>query len=169
MTDRVFEAFLQEQMRQGAALARQSDLLELAVLAPDRYLARYQCKGLVRELSGEIVEATDFAVGIWFPANHLAEVHATQLLTWLHPLNVFHPNIRPPFVCVGHVLPGIELTDLLYQVFEIISFHNWSPEDALNPDAAQWARNNASRFPLDDRPLKRRSIDLEVRELEQPS
>jgi len=89
------------------------------------------------------------------------------LLTWLHPSSVWHPNIRAPWICVGHVPPGVELTDLVYQVFEMISFHRWTPHDPLNPDAAQWARNHQDRFPLERRPLKRRSIDVQVNELEQ--
>lgn len=169
MSDPVLEAFLQQQFQQGMALAEQSDLLELLPVAADRYIARYHCKGLVCSSSGEIEEAADFAVGIWFPTDCLWEVHPAHLLTWMHPNNVWHPNIRPPGLCVGHVSPGVEIVDLLYQCFEIITYHNWSPHDPLNAAAAQWARNNQHRFPVDRRPLKRRTLDLEVQELEQPS
>jgi ubiquitin-protein ligase len=168
-SDPVFETFLQQQFQQGTALARQSDLVELIPLALDRYVAQYRCKGLVRGPSGEIVEASEFAVGIWFHADYLWEVRPAYLLTWLHPHEVWHPNIRSPGICIGHIAPGMEIADLLYQCFEIITYHNWSAHDPLNPDAAQWARNNQSRFPIDERPLKRRAIDLEVGELEQPS
>ena len=170
MNDPVLEAFLQQQFQQGMVLAEQSDLLELVPLAKDRYIARYQSKGLVCAPSGEIVDAADFAVGIWFASDYLWEVHPAQLLTWLHPHNVWHPNIRSPAICVGHISPGMEISDLLYQCFEMITYHNWSAHDPLNPEAAQWARNNhQDRFPVDRRPLKRRTLDLEVQELEQPS
>ena len=57
-----------------------------------------------------------------------------QLLTWIFPHNVRHPNIRPPHICVGHIVPEMEITDLLYQVFDIITYNKWAPGDCLNPE-----------------------------------
>ena len=71
MSDPVFDAVPQQQLQQAAALARASDLLSVVPVAKDRYIAQYKCKGLVRDPAGEIVEAADFAVGIWFYADYL--------------------------------------------------------------------------------------------------
>ncbi len=163
MSDLVFEAFLEEQFKGGMELADQSDLLDLTPVDRDRYLAQFHCKGLIRNGSGEIVEADESLVGIWFPPDFLRGVDPYVVLTWLGPMNAWHPNIRPPGICAGRVTPGTELVNLLYQCYEIITYHNWAAHDALNRQASQWARNNQERFPIDGRPLKRRELQLTVR------
>ncbi len=170
MNDRVLQGFLQQQFAQGMALADKSDLLELFPMPnggdpPDHYMVRFGCKGLVRTSGDEVVEAADFRLGIAFPADYLRRVEPAEVLTWFDPPHVWHPNIRPPWICVGHIGPGTELVDLLYQCYEIITYHNWAAHDALNPDAAQWCRNHQDRFPVDRRPLKRRTLSLQLKEL----
>ena len=49
--DLVYESFLGQQLRDGLALSRESDLVELIPIGhelPTRYLARFRCKGLVK-------------------------------------------------------------------------------------------------------------------------
>ena len=105
-------------------------------------------------------------VGIGFHDGYLRAADPCRVLTWLWPRNVFHPNIsdRAPFICVGHLVPGTSLVDILYQCFEIITYHKVTmrEDDALNKDACAWARQNQHRFPIDPRPLKRRSVDFHV-------
>jgi hypothetical protein len=169
MQDNVFQGFLKQQFAQGMKLSAESDLLDLQPLAagsdpPNRYLAKFYCKGMVRGEGGEIVEASEFHVGIWFPSDYLRHVRPFETLTWLHPFNAWHPNVLPPAICVGKIPAGTELVDLLYQAFEIITFNTWASHDALNKDAAQWARNNQDRFPIDRRPLKRRALQVIVQD-----
>lgn len=172
--DKVFESFLRRQFDDGMALAAESDLFDLVPLDPPplvrHYIACFHCTGLVRAPSGEVMEANQFAVGIAFPDEYLRRVEPSQVLTWLSPREVFHPNIsnRGPFICVGRMGPGTSLVDLVFQMHEIIS---WSKatvreDDALNVDACQWARANADRLPVDRRPLKRRRIDFAVTPVE---
>ncbi len=162
MNDPVLEVFLNQQLVEGLELAAQSDLLELLPQALDRYIAIFRCKGLVRAEGGDIAEASEFHVGIWFPADYCRHADPFQVLTWLYPFNVFHPNIRPPLICVGKIPPSTGLCDLLFQCYEIITYFNWAPHDGLNPAACQWARGHQERFPVDRRPLKRRAIDFHV-------
>ena len=164
MTDPVLEGFLREQHAAGLALAQQSDLLDLASMGLDQYVAKFRCKGLVRNRNGEVTEASEFHVGIWFPSYYLRRVEPLEIVTWLYPPNIWHPNIKFPLACVGRISAGTELVDLLYQVFEIITYHNWASHDGLNEAACQWARNHQDLFPLDRRPLKRRNLDLRVKE-----
>jgi hypothetical protein len=164
MHDPILGGFLKQQLAQGMELAAQSDLLELLPQGLDRYVAIFRCKGLVRADSGEIVEASEAHVGIWFPTDYCRHADPFQVLTWLYPHNIWHPNIRPPLICVGRIPPATDLCDLLYQCYEIITYSNWAPHDGLNPDACQWARNHADRFPVDRRPLKRRSIEFHVKD-----
>jgi len=173
MQDKIFEAFLKRQYEEGMALAGASDLLELHPMGgdpPDRYVAQFRCKGLMRSQNGEVVEADHFEVGIWFPSDYLRRAEPFQVLTWLGPFDVFHPNIsdKAPFICVGKLKPNTPLADILYQCFEIITYNKVTmrEDDALNTDACVWARENQHKFPIDRRPLKRRALDLQVESVE---
>lgn len=172
MTDLIFSSFLQRQQREGAALAETSDVLRLMPVdgePPDRYVAEFQAKGLVRNRRGEIVEATGFAVMVWFPPDYLRNEHVDvpQVLTYLGPHACpWHPNIRPPFICVD-IKRGMSLVEILYACFEVWTWNLYSTRDeGLNHAASQWARQqNPKRFPIDRRPLKRRTLDFEVKDL----
>jgi hypothetical protein len=171
MGDAVFTSFLERQLEGGLRLAAESDLLDLVPMGsapPQRYIARFHCRGLVRTGDGEVVEADDFGVGITFPDDYLRRADPARVVTWLGPRNVFHPNIseRAPVVCVGRLSPGTELVDLLFQLFEMITWKKVTmrEDDALNPDACGWARSHRDRFPVDTRPLKRRAGRIRVME-----
>jgi hypothetical protein len=154
----LYESFLREQLVQGMALAAQSDLLDLHPLAglPPRFVAEYRCKGLVRPANGDVRESEFFVVGIMLPGDYLRRAAAGEVLTWLEPLDIFHPNVLPPLICPGSLTPGMALVDLLYQCFEIICYQKATMNElnALNLEACQWARGHRSLFPIDRRPLK---------------
>ncbi len=162
--DKILQGFLTRQYEDGMALAQASDLLDLIPgevegHPPRRYLARFRCRGLVHSDAGGVTEANRFEVGFWFPPDYLRSADPSYVLTWLGPRRVFHPNVRKPFICVGHLTPGTPIVDLLYQVFEIITYQKVTmrEDDALNPDACSWVRRNQDRLPIDRRPLKRRT------------
>jgi len=169
MADKIFEAFLKRQHEEGTALAESSDLLDLYPVGgdpPDRYVAQFRCKGLTRTADFEVAESDVFEVGIWFPSDYLRRADPFQVLTWLGPWNVFHPNIsdKAPFICIGKLAPNTSLVDILYQCFEIITYNKVTmrEDDALNADACRWSRDNQRRFPIDRRPLKRRALNLRI-------
>jgi hypothetical protein len=174
MADRVLEAFLTRQRDEGLTLAAQSDLLALLPVgqSADRYLVEFRCTGLVEQSPGKVVEANRFHVGVRFPSTYLRTAHPFQVLSWLGPSNVWHPNISPtePLICIGRLAPGTGLVDILYQVFEVITYNKVTmrEDDALNPAACQWARRHRERFPIDRRPLKRRIEALVTNELSMP-
>ena len=160
MTDRIRDSFLEKQLELGLELAASCDLLELLPLGRrpvDRYIVRLGCTGLVRDPRGAVVEADRFEVGVRFPQDYLRRVHPAQVLAWLGPHETFHPNIMSPFICVGRLAPGTSLPDLIYQVFEIVTYTKVTmrEDDALNKDACVWSRGNRARFPVDRRPLRR--------------
>jgi hypothetical protein len=166
MTDNVLMAFLQGQLEASTALAGASDLVTLTSLGDPpihRYLAEFRCKGLVNG-NGGIAEANQFLVGIRFPAHYLRGFNPAEVLTWLEPGNIWHPNIQPPFICVGHLTPGTSLPSLVYQIFEMITYQRVTmrEDDALNHEACVWARRHQHRFPIDRRSLKRRTLELEA-------
>jgi hypothetical protein len=167
MQDKILNAFLTRQFEEGMALARDSDLIELVPVGmhpPQRYLARFRCRGLCRRDDGSIAEMEYAEVGIYFPDDYLRRTDPYQILMWLGPSNVWHPNIsdKAPIVCLGRLGPGTRLVDILYQLFEIVSYKRFATDDALNHAAAAWARQHQNRFPVDPRPLKRRRFDLRI-------
>jgi hypothetical protein len=169
MNDLILTAFLTKQRREAEALNRESDLVEIfpaAGEAPRRYRVRFRCAGLVRSANGEIVEADRFETGVWFPADYVRRADPFETLTWLGPSNVFHPNISDtlPLICIGRLTRGTPLVDIVYRLFDLITYNNVTmvETDALNRAACAWARTNRHRFPVDRRPLKRRAIGLTV-------
>ncbi len=168
--DAIFAGFLEVQREEGLRLAAASDLLDLEPLDPQRFIARFHCTSLARNAAGRMVESRESVIGVRFFENHLRMPGRPEMLTWLAPLDVYHPNIRPPFICLGPIHAGEGLESLLYRCFEVIRFGNVTMRevDALNHDACSWARRNTHCFPLDDRPLKRREraplpVAVEVR------
>ena len=169
MNDPIYDGFLRRQHAEGLELAANSDLLELTpddATPPSRYLARFLCKGLVRTPAGAIETARSFLLGIWFPSDYLRRVDPFQVLTLLGPPGVFHPNIgaRAPLICLGHIVPGTPLVDLLDQAYEVLTYNKVTmcEDDALNRDACVWARENQHRFPVDRRPLRRRVLRFDL-------
>jgi hypothetical protein len=167
--DNIREAFLRAQFEEGAALVRQSDRLKLTPLRSGevcRYVAHFQgCKGLVQQPDGGVVEFDEFVVGICFPPDYLRRVDIPDVLTYLgpHP-SPFHPNIRPPFICM-HLDPGTGLVDILYALHSLWTWNLYATGDeGLNHAASQWSRQQEhGRFPIDRRPLKRRAAPLETK------
>jgi hypothetical protein len=156
--DDILKLFLETQQREAMQLAAESDLLEVSVLDLQHLIATFRCRGLVRDARGEVREHEHFTVGIFLPETYLRVVNAAEILTWFEPSEVWHPNINPPFVCVGKIAPGTPLVDLLHRCFEVISFENVGMGDALNQPASAWARRNRERFPVDARPIKRQIV-----------
>ena len=166
-SDPIFRAFLERQAEEGRALAQASDILDLECLPTGQHLiAHYTCRGLVKDRDGMVREAAGFHVGVFFAADYLRSVNPVETLTLFDPLNTYHPNVAfgAPFICVGRIAPGMPLADLLYQVYEILTYQKLTPreDDALNKEACRWARANQERFPIDRRPLKRRPLVLEL-------
>ena len=118
--DPIFGAFLERQAEEGRALAQASDILDLDCLPTGQhFLAHYACRGLVKGPDNVEREAEGFHVCVFFGAAYLRTVNPIEVLTFLGPLNTFHPNLAfgAPFICVGRITPGMPLVDLLYQVY----------------------------------------------------
>jgi len=168
--DPIFERFIRRQFEEGMELAQSSDLLSLHVppFTPPHFVAEFRCKSLVRDSDGEIAQADHFQLGVWFPPDYLRRADPFEMLRLLTP-RVWHPNVSPdlPLICIGKLNPGGRLVDILYQVFDILTYQKYNPreDNALNKPACAWARAHQDRFPIDKRPLKRRALNLEVKAL----
>jgi len=177
VTDEILADFLREQFVAGIRLASESDLLTLTPLRgnpPSQYVLEFRCKGLAKDERGAIVECDGpWGFGINFPASYLrGGFHPSEVLAYLGPLkNPFHPNLRPPFVCF-EVRPATSLSDLVFSIFELVTWSLVSTHDeGLNHEASQWYRNQKDlrTFPIDRRPLKRRALNIAVKSLQPKS
>jgi hypothetical protein len=139
---------------------------------PQRYVARFACRGMIKRPLAEPEEVNQvFVVGIYLPDDYLrvppsspagagdygrqSGVATNPVVNILSPLSVFHPNVLGPYLCLGRMRGGTSLVDILFQTYEILSYQKWTAHDGLNEAACEWARQSQSRFPLDRRPLKR--------------
>ena len=170
LPDSILADFLSEQRTQGMLLAAQSDLVTVTPLRgnpPSRYVLEFRCRGLMKDESGAVVESDGpWGFGVNFPANYLrGGFHPAEVLAYLGPVpKPWHPNLRPPFVCF-ELRPAMPLADIVFTLFDFLSWNFFSTHDeGLNHDASQWYRNqDPKRFPIDRRPLKRRTLNLTVK------
>ena len=169
--DPILADFLQHQFARGMQLASQSDLVTVTPLRgspPSDYVVDLRCKGLAKDAHGAIVESDGpWGFGVSFPANYLrGGFHPAEVLAYLGPVaSPFHPNMNGHFVCI-ELLPATGLVDLIYSLFELVTWSLVSTRDeGLNHEASQWYRNqpDPKRFPIDRRPLKRRALNLAVK------
>ena len=153
MNDPIYNRFLAAQIPLGRALVEANPgLLDLLVVAPNCFLARFHCKSLIRKPGEQVAEADRFEFGISLPPDYCRRVEP-GVVTALTP-HIFHPNVNGPCICLGRLAPATPLPDLLVQIFEVLVYLNYSPHDGLNPEASQWARNHPDRFPLERRPIR---------------
>lgn len=165
--DAIFDSWLETQHSEGMALAAASDRLALqpgAEAPPREYLAHFDCRTVVK--SGAVVKVWDGGCTalVRFPADYLRVVNPAWVVALLRPARIHHPNVAPPAICLGHISPGTPLVELLHQIHDILTFHKVTPreDDALDREACAWARANLQRFPVDDRPLRRRALELDL-------
>src|SRR5438105_1146763 len=124
--DVVYDTWLARQYEEGLALSADSDVLELQALPdrfpPRRYRAHFGSPTMICN-AGRITQAEGFVVLIQFPDNYLrATLDTARIVALWSPPNVFHPNVAWPFICTGNIHPGTSLRDIVYQVYEILTF-----------------------------------------------
>jgi len=166
--DAILGSYLEEMEAEAMALVSRSDLVELFPMGSSpnqQFVVRYNCTGLVDTPEG-IVETPRMDIGVSFPLDYWERANPAEVITLLEPNNVFHPNVRYPFICPGHLTPGTTLTDIIMQCFEIYTYqkYNVREDDALNSKACGWARRNVDRFPIDDRPITGRRIQFHTKD-----
>jgi len=166
--DKIFEKFIESERGRVECLAAESDLLDVAWLNGSKLLAHFSCKGLVLGDDGRVEEHDRFVVGFQFADDYLRLARdSMEVLSFLAPRNVFHPNIRESVCCLGRITPGTSWVELIYRTHAVITWQEVMPNefDALNPAACSFARNHPERIPADARPLKRRPAAFQLGEL----
>lgn len=126
---------------------------------PEKYVIRFTCRGVEKLTSaGKPVYRDDHEVSIYLHAEYpLKQPH----LKWMTP--IFHPNIHSTgAVCIGAWWPAKTLDELILTLGEMVQYKNLGPKDPMNSRAATWALRNKRHFPVDDRPLKGRSLEDKI-------
>lgn len=124
---------------------------------PEKYRLIFQGKGIHRDANEAILPQDRHEVMIELGA---AYPRMVPNMAWLTP--VFHPNIsHSGVICLGgygnHWAPGLALSEICEMLWDMIRYKNFDPGSPYNREAAAWVKaQDASRFPLDYRPLRDR-------------
>ena len=112
---------------------------------------------LARKPNGVVTRTAPVTVGVRYREAFLGEApHPFEVVTILQPRGLFHPNVAPTgALCLGHPEPGLSLEFILHQTWAALTFNmrkiNTRRGDVVNPEAAQFVRANAERFPLTEK------------------
>ena len=143
MTDRVLKRFLESNQKAALDLSAVSEVLTVVPLPPfpaATYLAEFRVPHLRRMDSGR-VEVADGPVveKIHFPADFLrsADPHLPmKVVSILSPRTFVHPNVAFGSVCLGYLFaPGTRLELLLRELYEIVSYRNYTLDESNAMDA----------------------------------
>jgi ubiquitin-protein ligase len=118
--------------------------------APEKYLVLFSCRGIMKMPEGQYKETFIHIMEVVFGVDYPS---VPPLFVWRTP--VWHPNILPPFVCPNDrpFSVGTTLDQLCVKVGQMIQYQFYNVDDPWNRDAAAWAAENMSLFPLDRRDL----------------
>jgi ubiquitin-protein ligase len=119
-------------------------------VAPEKYLIKYSCKGLIQQKNGDITTAEQHAMEIVFGLEYPS---APPTFIWWTP--IWHPNFNTPHICIqGHPWAvGLNLDHIVLEVGRMVQYQNYNVKDPLNAQAAEWARKNPGEFPIDHRDI----------------
>jgi len=135
---------------------------------PEHYQVTYRIPGL-RIKSNEAIKKKKETEVINI---HKAEIYLHLEYPKLKPLcymktEIFHPNIRkssPNDICIGDFwAPGEFLTDIIYQIGEMIQYQNYNVNNPLNGVAAKWAKENIEKFPVGRFDLRMPEIQIDFK------
>ncbi len=146
------------------ALANSSSLIRFGTVGspPTKYEVELSCVGLALEAGYEVTHrdhhAFVIAIGDQFPA-------LAPTLIWKTP--IFHPNFRPPHVCLGNYwYPAWSLAEMCVSICEMVQYKVYNVYDPLDVEAAKWVNRylelEGNSLPIDPRPVTDLDFDLGV-------
>ncbi len=143
-------------------LVNRSDLIRILLTdgdPPEKYLIQFACRGVEKlTATGRPIYRDVHEVSIYLHAEYPLK---QPQLKWRTP--IFHPNIHSTgAVCIGAWWPAKTLDELILTLGEMVQYKNLGPKDPMNSKAASWAIRNKRHFPVDNRPLKGRSLEDDI-------
>lgn len=125
---------------------------------PDVYHVMLNGSGLTLNGASELTVRNLHRCDIYL---HLDYPRRPPIVTWLTP--IFHPNILGPErnggVCLGSWSAAESLADLCIRLCDLAAYRSMNAEDALNLEAASWARRNDVKPGDDVRKLASLAVD----------
>lgn len=117
---------------------------------PEKYMIKFNCTGLWRREDGVITDAPYHMMQVVFGVDYPSR---PPTFVWLTP--IWHPNLKRPYICLeGRPFAvGWTLDLIVQEIGRLVTYQSYNVNDPLNSEAAAWARENAHRFPVDDRDL----------------
>jgi ubiquitin-protein ligase len=144
-------------------LNEQKDLVELQNRSS---LFRFQCDGVLSTSYKVILSCK----GLFLEADRvfISNLHKFDIILddqfpylaptiiWRTP--IFHPNFKPPYVCLGdHWYPAWSLAEMCSVLIEMVQYRVFNIYDPLDPVAALWLEkalhDKPEQFPVDKRPI----------------
>lgn len=62
---------------------------------------------------------------------------------------VFHPNFNASKICLAqHWAPGFQLSDIIREIGEMLTWQKFNIRDSLNATAAEWSQTHMDEIPL---------------------
>jgi ubiquitin-protein ligase len=123
---------------------------------PEAYRVTYRVPGL--RLEGNQPVAVDrHDVEIRLPLGYPRE---KPLCTPVTP--VFHPNIKDYYCIQDYWAAGQGLVDTIAKIADMIQFKVYNPASPLDANAARWAQQNRSLFPLGNISLGAPEVDIVI-------
>lgn len=143
MRGKVFKRFLESNQKAALALSAVSEVLNVVPMPPFpamTYLAEFRVRHLRRMDSGRVEVADGPVVAkLQFPADYLCSTDPQlpmKVVSILSPPNFVHPNVAFGSVCLGYrFAPGTRLELLLRELYEIVSYQNYTLDESNAMDA----------------------------------
>lgn len=111
---------------------------------PDKYRVIYNIPGIMWDATRQCpIESTHHEVEIFLPPEYPRDKPKCVALT-----PIFHPNFGD-FVCIGDFwVAGMNLTDIVLQIGNMIQYRLYNVRSPLNAVAARWTKENENLFPI---------------------
>jgi hypothetical protein len=155
-----------EDFLRGAARPGLMECAELGGRFPWLWRLTFRTRGLARDEGGAVTPVERHVVAVRFLPDYLRRADQFQTLALIEPKNAFHPNLRPPAVCL-HLYPGMPLIEIAEALHGLLSWRlrQLAENDALNPDACAWGRARLNELPVDPRPLFGNAVRFRLEEI----
>ena len=126
---------------------------------PSLYLLTFRCNGMRLDDESNPVEVNEHRCQIQLGSQYPSQ---PPDVTWLSP--IFHPNIKLQAVChSGQWAPSWSLAEFVSELADMVRYAKYNLHSVLDTKAAEWAKHNLQRFPLDHRPIRDKAGKLIIK------
>ncbi len=110
----------------------------------EKYHVTYYVNGIYLDDTGKVNVLNTHEVEIILHAEYPTYKPICKIFT-----PIWHPNFREGQICIGDIWgAGESLTDIIINIGDMIQYKSWNSSSPLSADAARWALENKSLFPV---------------------